>query len=90
MTDAARWFLLSGAILNALMATVLYRAVGRSLIYWYMSFFQFPRLLRRLLSNDTLVRAWGIASSIVCLALWWYLGTPHGDALLADITRIWR
>ena len=54
MTDAARVFLLSGAILYVLMSTVLYRAAGRPFVHWYMSFFQFPRLLRRLLAHDRL------------------------------------
>jgi hypothetical protein len=82
MVTALRWFLLSAAVINLLMATVLYRPVGRPFMYWYMSFFQFPRALRRLLSRDRLVQAWGLGSSAVCLALWWYLGTADGEALL--------
>jgi hypothetical protein len=90
MTDAARVFLLSGAILYVLMATVLYRVAGRPFVHWYLSFFQFPFLLRRLFSHDRIVRVWGIASSILCIAIWWYLGTPEGEAHLAAIAAAWR
>ena len=90
MNDAARVFLLSGAVLYVLMSTVLYRAAGRPFVHWYMSFFQFPMLLRRLLAHDRVVRVWGIASSILCIAIWWYLGTAEGEALLATIATAWR
>jgi hypothetical protein len=90
MTDAARIFLLSGAVLYVLMATVLYRAAGRPFVHWYVSFFQFPALLRRVLAHDRVVRAWGIAASILCLAVWWYLGTPDGEASLAALATAWR
>jgi hypothetical protein len=82
MVTALRWFLLSAAIINVLMATVLYRPVGRAFIYWYMSFFQFPAVLRRRLARDRVVQAWGLASAATCLALWWYLGTADGQAML--------
>jgi hypothetical protein len=87
MVTALRWFLLSAAIINLLMATVLYRALGRPFIYWYMSFFQFPLALRRLLSRDRVVQTWGLGSSAVCVALWWYLGTPAGEAAVREWTR---
>ena len=90
MRDAARVFLLSGALLYVLMSTVLYRAAGRPFAHWYMSFFQFPVLLRRLLLHDRVLRLWGIVSSILCIAIWWYLGTPEGEASLAAIAAAWR
>lgn len=90
MTEAARVFLLSGAVLYVLMSTVLYHTAGRPFVHWYISFFQFPRLLRRLLAHDRIVRVWGLASALLCIAIWWYLGTAHGDATLASFVAAWR
>jgi len=55
-----RSFVLAGAIVNAVLATVLYRAVGRPLLQWFMRFFQFPAELRSLLSRDRVVRTWAL------------------------------
>ena len=72
------------------MESLLYRAAGRPFVHWYMSFFQFPRLLRRLLAHDRILRLSGIVSSLLCIAIWWYLGTPEGEASLAAIAAAWR
>lgn len=68
--------------MSVLLSTVLYRAAGRPIIRWYARVFRLPTELHRFLSNDRLVRVWGLGSAGVNIAVWWYLGTPDGAAML--------
>jgi hypothetical protein len=80
MLEAARLFLMVGAVVSVLLSTVLYRAVGRPIIDWYTRVFSLPVPLQQLLSRDVLVRAWGVGAAALNVAVWWYLGTSDGEA----------
>jgi hypothetical protein len=86
MLEALRLFLMVGAVVNVLLSTVLYRAVGRPFIDWYTRLVSLPDGLQRLLSRDVLVRAWGLGTAAVNVAVWWYLGTADGEAFFRGLT----
>ena len=83
--EGLRLFLLIGAFVNLVASTVLFRAYGRPFIDWYVRVFRLPVEMRRLLSDDRVVRIWGVGSSGLSLAAWWYLGTPEGEAVVRAI-----
>ena len=80
MIEGFRLFLLIGALVNLVASTVLFQAAGRPFIDWYMRVFGLPIALQRFLSDDRLVRIWGVSCSGLSIAAWWYLGTPQGEA----------
>jgi hypothetical protein len=86
MVEGLRVFLLIGALVNFVASTVLFRAAGRPFINWYMRVFALPIALQRFLSDDRLVRIWGVSWSGLSLAAWWYLGTPEGEAFLRALS----
>lgn len=79
MLEGFRVILLFGVVGTVVLSTALFRAAGRPLIDWYVRVFRFPEPLRKLLASDRVVRIWGLASSVLTLVAWWYLGTPEGE-----------
>ena len=87
VVDGLRLLLLIAAFVNLVASTVLFRAYGRPFIDWCIRVFRLPVDMRRLLSDDRVVRIWGLGSSGLSLAAWWYLGTPQGEALVRTLAR---
>jgi hypothetical protein len=87
MVDGLRWFLLVGAALSFALSTILYRPIGRPFVRWHVRVFRLPVALHHVLSNDRLVRIFGVGSAGLNLACWWYLGTPDGVAMLRGFGR---
>ena len=87
MVEGLRFLLLAGALVNLLASTVLFRVVGRPFVHWYMRVFRLPVPLQRCLSDDRIIRIWGVSCSGLSILAWWYLGTPEGEALFSDLGR---
>ena len=85
--EGLRLFLLIGACINLLASTVLFRAAGRPFVQWHMRVFRLPVALQRFLSDDRLIRIWGLSCSGLSIDAWWYLGTPEGEALFRALGR---
>jgi hypothetical protein len=82
MVEGLRLLLLIGAFVNLVASTVLFRAYGRPFLDWCVRVFRLPAEMRRLLSDDRVVRIWGVGAAALSLAAWWYLGTADGEALV--------
>jgi len=78
MLEGLRLFLLFSAVANLLLSTILFRGAGRPFINWYSRAFKLPVDFQRFLSNDRVVRVWGLCNAGLSLIAWWYLGTPEG------------
>jgi len=87
MVEGLRLFLLVGALVNLLASTVLFRVAGRPFVHWYMRVFRLPIALQRFLSDDRLIRVWGVSYSGLSMLAWWYLGTPEGEVLFRALGR---
>jgi hypothetical protein len=77
-----RWFALAIAVVALLQATVFFEISERLLGRWWswnerLSGRPAPALLK----NRTLHRAWALFSVVAFTVIWWFLGTPHAQAL---------
>jgi hypothetical protein len=78
--------LLLGAITTIALSTILFRRIGQPLIgAWWRPFTRFGHEPPKFFTNPRIVRIWGLLAGVACLALYWYLGTPQGAALIAEI-----
>jgi hypothetical protein len=81
-----RLVLLCSAVLNVLLATVLWRRVGIPLAARGRALLsQRGAHAPAFLTDERVQRIWAIASGLVVGALAWYLGTPTGAAALRSL-----
>ena len=78
-----RWILLVSGVAGILVATILFRPMQRWMLEPYLAAMarrglQAPPLLR----NERFLRLWNLLMGALLLAVWWYLGTEAGSALL--------
>ena len=88
MLAVLRWVLMASAILNALLATVLFRSVGAPLMSaWTRRFARPDSGAPGWLRDPRALRLWALVSSLATLALWWWLGTRAGATAIEELVR---
>jgi len=87
MVSFIRWFLLIGAVLSLLQATLLFGVTQRMIEPWYRlnerAGGQIPRYLR----DRRFQRGWLLFMSIVFGTFYWLSGTAAGSAWLQNSAR---
>jgi hypothetical protein len=82
-----RWVLLAIAVLVLLSSTILYdRIMAPPIRRLAAAYEQRGNPLPAFVFAEWFVRAWNVLNGLVLLALWWYLGTPGGVAMWANLT----
>jgi len=86
MLAIVRLGLLFSGIATIALSTILFRHIGQPLTgAWWRQFTRLGHEPPKYLANPRFLRAWGILAGAGCLAAYWYVGTPQGSALIADI-----
>ena len=92
MSDRAitivRWFLLVSVVLNILQATILFSFFERRIFQAWAAFNERNGAkVPALMLDKRMHRVWPWFMAVVLLALWWYFGTPGGNAFLHNARR---
>lgn len=78
-----RWVLLTIAIFSMLQATVFYDAFRRLILErWFAANERLGTTVPAQMRSSKLHRVWLLLTAVIFAALWWYFGTPRGEAWL--------
>ncbi|HTK50516.1 MAG TPA: hypothetical protein VL308_01445 [Gemmatimonadaceae bacterium] len=84
MVSSIRWFLLIGAVLSFLQATLLFGVTQRMIEPWYRLSERAGGRIPRYMRDRRLQRGWLLFNSIVFGTCYWLSGTAAGSAWLQN------
>jgi hypothetical protein len=78
-----RWFILVSVVINILQATILFEVFERWFIRpWFDMNERAGGRVPAIIRDERVHRFWALFMAVLFSAIWWYLGTPAGAAIL--------